>query len=257
MLPAAPIATICLRGGQPPHSPPDGNVHAPADHLQHRPPLPWISSVLDGRPTAPRPRHGVGKTWTYGLFLARSGVRHRRTSDAQSSWHKRDTHREACVLEDIWEVRRALRAWPLMAWPSPSDPRDLGRPVAVSDEPERYVEGSLRSGPCPTSCRGARPTSSPRRRRTGRGSGPAGGGRGNASTVRGRPGRPPHRPSPTSVRNSATLGHDPLDGLVYVLLCLLQLASGLALAIRPASAHRAALRHDGLTAPEAAGRLHA
>src|SRR5689334_7595389 len=67
----------------------------------------------------------------------------------------------------------------------------------------------------------------------------------------------PHRPSPTSVRNSATLGHDPLDGLVYVLLCLLQLASDPALAIRPASAHRAALRHDGLTAPEAAGRQHA
>ena len=27
-----------------------------------------ISSVSDGRPTAPRPRHGAGKTWTYGLF---------------------------------------------------------------------------------------------------------------------------------------------------------------------------------------------
>ena len=27
-----------------------------------------ISSVSDGRPTVPRPRHGVGKTWTYGLF---------------------------------------------------------------------------------------------------------------------------------------------------------------------------------------------
>ena len=29
---------------------------------------PRISSVSDGRPTAPRPRHGAGKTWTYGLF---------------------------------------------------------------------------------------------------------------------------------------------------------------------------------------------
>ena len=24
-----------------------------------------------GRPTAPRPRHGAGKTWTYGLFPGR------------------------------------------------------------------------------------------------------------------------------------------------------------------------------------------
>src|SRR6266536_1898750 len=31
---------------------------------------PRISSVSDGRPTAPRPRHGAGKTWTYGLFPA-------------------------------------------------------------------------------------------------------------------------------------------------------------------------------------------
>jgi hypothetical protein len=29
---------------------------------------PRISSVSDGRPTAPRPRYGAGKTWTYGLF---------------------------------------------------------------------------------------------------------------------------------------------------------------------------------------------
>jgi hypothetical protein len=27
-----------------------------------------MSSVSDARPTAPRPRHGAGKTWTYGLF---------------------------------------------------------------------------------------------------------------------------------------------------------------------------------------------
>ena len=27
-----------------------------------------ISSVSDGRPTAPRPRHGAGETWTYRLF---------------------------------------------------------------------------------------------------------------------------------------------------------------------------------------------
>ena len=36
-----------------------------------------ISSVSDGRPTAPRPRHGAGKTWTYGLFPGRGD---RRTS---------------------------------------------------------------------------------------------------------------------------------------------------------------------------------
>ena len=30
-----------------------------------------ISSVSDGRPTAPRPRHGAGKTWTYSLFSDR------------------------------------------------------------------------------------------------------------------------------------------------------------------------------------------
>ena len=35
-----------------------------------------ISSVSDGRPTAPRPRHGAGKTWTYGLFLGRGDRRH-------------------------------------------------------------------------------------------------------------------------------------------------------------------------------------
>ena len=28
---------------------------------------PWISSVSGGRLTAPRPHHGAGKTWTYGL----------------------------------------------------------------------------------------------------------------------------------------------------------------------------------------------
>ena len=32
---------------------------------------PQITSVSDGRPTAPRPRHGAGKTWTYGLFPGR------------------------------------------------------------------------------------------------------------------------------------------------------------------------------------------
>ena len=37
-----------------------------------------ISSVSDGRPTAPRPRHGAGKTWTYGLFSIRPRRRNRR-----------------------------------------------------------------------------------------------------------------------------------------------------------------------------------
>ena len=36
---------------------------------------PRISSVSDGRPTAPRPRHGAGKTWTYGLFPTAGTVR--------------------------------------------------------------------------------------------------------------------------------------------------------------------------------------
>ena len=35
---------------------------------------PRISSVSDGRPTAPRPRHGAGKTWTYGLFPGRGAA---------------------------------------------------------------------------------------------------------------------------------------------------------------------------------------
>ena len=41
---------------------------------------PRISSVSDGRPTAPRPRHGAGKTWTYGLFPA-AGRPHRRSAE--------------------------------------------------------------------------------------------------------------------------------------------------------------------------------
>ena len=33
---------------------------------------PRISSVSDRKPTAPRPRHGAGKTWTYRLFPDRA-----------------------------------------------------------------------------------------------------------------------------------------------------------------------------------------
>ena len=39
---------------------------------------PWVSSISAGKPTAPRPRHGAGRTWTYGLFLACGDRSHRR-----------------------------------------------------------------------------------------------------------------------------------------------------------------------------------
>ena len=37
-----------------------------------------ISSVSDGRPTAPRPRHGAGTTWTYSLFPGHGDRRYQR-----------------------------------------------------------------------------------------------------------------------------------------------------------------------------------
>ena len=40
--------------------------------------VPQISSVSDGRPTAPRPRRGAGKTWIYGLFPRPGDRRYRR-----------------------------------------------------------------------------------------------------------------------------------------------------------------------------------
>src|SRR6266536_3016906 len=69
----------------------------------------------DGRPTAPRPRHGAGKTWTYGLFPA-AGTGGTGTALSRAPMWRSAS--QTTLPPDLTTARRAQRGRPPKSQPN-------------------------------------------------------------------------------------------------------------------------------------------